>query len=308
MRRMVWPSNSTRITRRTSLLALSALATPAWSEPLTVRYPNNITVADPQRNYVADVLRLALQHAGLHFELSAEAIEMSQLRTFMEIARGGSSLDLMWTMTNQQRESSAMIPIRIPIDKGLLGWRLLLVRKSDVDRWRHVASIEDLKGMELVQGHDWPDTEILKANGLHVGTSSDYNSLFRMLLRGRVDAFPRSVLEIGDELKLHTGEDMAVAPDLMLYYPAPFYFFVSPSRPELAEHIRHGMESCIADGSLNRLFNRYYHHLWPEFQLDGRRILRLDNPLLPPLTPLQRKELWLLPNEPGPRAGVNPAA
>ncbi|MBV8123936.1 MAG: transporter substrate-binding domain-containing protein [Pelomonas sp.] len=302
---MVLPSDTAQFTRRALILALSSLAMPARSEPLTVNYPSNSFVHDPQLEYVTDLLRLALRYSGKNFQVKPQPVEMAQQRTFMEIARGETSLDLMWTMTNPQRETSAMIPVRIPVDRGLLGWRLLLIRQADADRWRHVASIADMQSLVLGQGHDWPDTEILRANGLRVGTSSDYNSLFRMLLRGRIDGFPRSILEIGAELKAHADDGLMVAPDLLLYYPAPSYFFVSPKRPELAEQIRQGLESSIADGSMQKLFKRYFGHLWAEFQLDERRVLRLKNPDLSPLTPLQRPELWLQPNESGARKGVS---
>ncbi|MDP1340920.1 hypothetical protein, partial [Klebsiella variicola] len=77
-----------------------------------------------------------------------------------------------------QRETSGLLTVRIPIDRGLMGWRLLLVRRSELAQWDQVRHLDDLRRRIAGQGHDWPDTAILRANGLQVGTSSVYEALF----------------------------------------------------------------------------------------------------------------------------------
>jgi len=180
-----------------------------------------------------------------------------------------------------------------------MGWRLLLVRRSELAQWQRVRGLDELRQRLAGQGHDWPDTTILRANGLQVGTSSGYDALFRMLAAGRVDYFPRSILEIDAEMAGDRHPALAIAPRLMLYYPAAAYLFVSPTRPDLAEALRIGLEAAVADGSFQRLHREFYGAVLKAHPVSPGQVLRLSNPLLPAETPLQRRELWLQPGETG---------
>ena len=276
------------------LLAARALqAKPGES----VRLPRHISMLDPQLAYVQRLVELALKRASSKLAVRTVDLDMAQGRTLIELASGRSPIDLMWTMTDRQRESSGLLPVRIPIDRGLLGWRLLLVRRSELAQWQRVRSLKDLSGRLAGQGHDWPDTTILRANGLQVGTSSVYEALFRMLAAGRIDYFPRSVLEIDAEMAGGRYPGLAIAPDLMLRYPAAAYLFVSPNRPELATMLTAGLEAAVADGSFQRLHRQQFGALVKAHPVTPARVLQLANPLLPAETPLQRHELWLQPGE-----------
>jgi hypothetical protein len=94
------------------------------------------------------------------------------------------------------KAEAALLPIRIPIDKGLLGWRIFLVNRAKADQFAAVKTLDGLRPYQAGQGHDWPDTDILRANGLKVQGSANYDGLFKTLQAGRIDYFPRSVVEI----------------------------------------------------------------------------------------------------------------
>jgi hypothetical protein len=287
--------------RRRPLLALPLLlaGAPLRAQPgEPVRLPRHVSMPDPQLAYVRRVVELALNRAGSRLEIRSVDLDMTQGRTLIELATGHAPIDLMWTMTDRQRESGGLLPVRIPIDRGLLGWRLLLVRRAELAHWARVRSLKDLRGLLAGQGHDWPDTTILRANGLQVGTSSGYDALFRMLAAGRIDYFPRSILEIDAEMAGGRFPELAIAPELMLHYPAAAYLFVSPSRPELAAELKTGLEAAVADGSFQRLHREQYGAVLKAHPITPGRVLRLSNPLLPPETPTQRRELWLQPGEP----------
>ena len=254
-------------------------------------YPLHQAVHDPQLDYVLAVLRLAVAKCGKPYELEQSSQVMVQARALAELAEPHGPIDIVWTMTDLEREK-ALLPVRIPIDKGLIGWRLALVRQADAERWREVRSTASLGAFVAAQMHDWPDTAILRANGLQVSTTSNYEALFQQLAVGRVDYVPRSVIEIGEELARHPYLGLEIEPRLVIRYPAAFYFFVSPRRPELAEDLTRGLEAAIADGSFDLLFNRHFGDLANRLHLRERTLVELRNPLLPPLTPLARKALW----------------
>ncbi|MBI3349986.1 MAG: hypothetical protein HY020_22595 [Burkholderiales bacterium] len=279
-------------------LMLGTLAAPvARAASVRVWLPRHMSAADPQLPYVHRLVVLGLERAGASADVELVNLEMYQGRSLVELARGSSPIDLMWTMTDRERESSGLLPVRIPIDRGLIGWRVLLVRRNDLPRWARLHSLNELRQRVAGQGHDWPDTAILRANGLRVSTSSGYEALFRMLVSGRFDYFPRAVLEVDAELANNRHPELAVVPDLMLHYPAAAYLFVSPRRPELAELLRVGLEMAVAEGALQQLHQAYFGAQMRAHAVSRDRVLRLSNPLLPPDTPLQRRELWLQPGE-----------
>lgn len=159
-----------------------------------------------------------------------------------------------------------------------------------------LGAIHDRQALQRLragQGHDWPDSQILAHNGLPVITSASYPSLFRMLEAGRFEYFPRSLLEIWDEAAQPQNARLEVDRHLLLVYPTASYFFVSPGNTRLADELQRGLEQALADGSFDRLFYAHYGDALQRARLSERQLIELDNPLLPPDTPLQRAELWL---------------
>lgn len=283
--------------RRCLLLSLIACAHGATAADAVIGYPSyaETDVQDPIHQYHLSVLRLALERSGGHYRLQMVRKPVGQGRAIRELSGGSSDLDLLWTMTSEEREQQ-LLPVRIPIDRGLMGWRLLLIRRGDAERFAAIRSLEALKDLTAGQLHDWPDTGILRANGLSVGTTSVYGSLFTMLSRGRVDYFPRSVMEIQDEMQqFGSALDLMIAPGLMLRYPAANYFFVHRHNTQLAADLQRGLERLLDDGTLHSLFMSHFRTRLKPLRLAERRELLLRNPLLPAPTPLQRTELWADP-------------
>lgn len=260
---------------------------PAQATTLEVRYPQQ----ESAEAYPVKVLELALKKSGVPFNAAPMKAQMPQGRALLELAKGGE-LNVVWSITSKQRERD-LLPIRIPIDKGLYGWRLLLVNRSDVLKFSDIRTLKDLKAFKAGQGHDWPDTSILRANELSVEVSPQYDALFRMLKARRFDYFPRSVLEIWGEAEQHADAGLVIEPKLLLHYPTAFYFFVSQSKPELAATLERGLNTAIKDGSFEKLFQQTYGMLIQRANLAGRTQLLLENPLLPSKMPLSRKELWM---------------
>ncbi len=266
----------------------------AWSQAAVaqtvVRYPRSLTGDDGRDNYPVLLLKLALSKAGPGYTVIGTPLSMLQNRVLAEIARPGGDIDIVASMTNRERESQ-LLAIRIPVDKGLIGWRLALVRADHAQLFRDVHNKDELMRFQAGQGHDWPDTDILRAAGLPVRAISSYDSLFGMLSAGRIDYFPRSIMEVGREAAAHP--DLATDSYVAIHYPAAQYFFVNRANTQLAEAVRRGLEAAIADGSFDQLFNEHYGAAVRAARLDQRRVIELDNPALPPETPLGRRELWL---------------
>ena len=107
-----------------------------------------------------------------------------------------------------------------------------------------IKSLQDLHALTAGQGHDWPDTEILRANNLKVNTTSSYHNLFPMMSAGRFNYFPRSILEIWDEVAMPGSQDAVVDESLLIYYPVAVYFFVNKNDKALAQVLEKGPKPC----------------------------------------------------------------
>lgn len=219
---------------------------------------------------------------------------MVQGRAIQELQRPQSQIDVMWTMTSVEREK-LLLPVRIPLYKGLIGWRVALLHPDRSELLAKVDSVAALAKFSAGQEHDWPDTAILQRAGVPVVTTPDYEPLFSMLLQRRFDYFPRSVIEVSNEVRTHADLGLVIDRHILLRYPAAFYFFVRPQRPQLAHMLSRGLEKAIRDGSFDALFQQHNGITLKALALDKRRIIDLPNPLLPPTVPLQRKSLWYRP-------------
>ena len=252
-----------------------------------------------QRNvYFIDLLRFVLEKTkdtDGPFRLDVCKSKMQQKRAIRCLSQG-ILLDIVWTMTSKAREAK-ILPIRIPLLKGLMGYRFLIIRAEDMKKFHAVNTLEDLKAFKAGQGHDWPDTEILRANGIKVIGSPSYDGLFAMLKRKRFDYLPRCVNEPWDELKVKKNQDLAVEPILLIRYTAPSYFFVNPQNTLLANRLEKGFRLAIQDGSFENFFRNHQINkgIFQLLKSGNRKIISLKNPLLPPETPLDQKALWYAP-------------
>jgi len=240
--------------------------------------------------YFVKILKLALEHSGR--KLTLEAVDLPQLkesRTRLYLSAG--RYNVHWLVTNRELEEE-FIPIRIPLYKGLIGWRVFFVREGSADLINRNLSLESLKGLRTAQGHDWPDFQILQANGFKTYKSASWEGLFEMLKRGRIDYLPRSAVEIADEAEAMTALNITIEDDLILRYPLAYYFFVNKSYPDLAKAIQVGLEKLIANGIFEQEFNQRFAKKLTDLHLHSRRIIDIENPYIRNDLLPTNKSLW----------------
>jgi len=265
-------------------------------EPPTVEVPHQGAQSSLIYRYSLELLDAALKAGGWRGELREHAHaageELHQGVWAREMALGTPGFDVCWFMTNADRERR-LHAVRVPMYRGLFGWRLLLVAKGQQARFAGLRGAQDWRQVGLVQGQDWPDTDILRANGLRVSTPARFDTMLDWLRQGRVDAFPRAVVEAFVEAEAHPGVE--VESQWALHYPAALYFFVNRRRPLLLAALRQGMEFLVVSGRLQQMFDARFAPLLARAELGRRRVLRLRNPMLPAGTPVDRSALWWAP-------------
>ena len=293
------------LARLLPLLALLLMAPAVATTPLVVRYlqqPEDASRFSYQYQLIEQLMARTATEFG-PYQLAPYTSTMESRRLNKEAIRG-ERINLMWSDAGHADLDSQMIRIPFPLLKGLLGYRIFLIRKQDQPRFSAIRTLDDLKKLRLGQGANWGDIKIYRHNGFEVIMGATYEGLFRMLLNGRFDYFPRGVNEAPLEYAaLHSRlPDLHIEQTLLLVYRYPVFFYVSRNSPELARRLQSGLAQMQADGSFDRFFFNYYRPVLEQAKLPGRRIFYLDNPFLPTDTPRERPELWLDPLKPLPPA------
>ena len=237
----------------------------------------------PIYEYRWKLLELALEHtkAGqTPLRLQPYTEDVTQNRSVSLLQSG--AIDVLALGTDADRETK-MLPVRIDILKGIVGYRVFLIRAGDQPR---IASMDDATlRRQLIFGlnSQWADLPIMRANGLSVETASGYDNLFSMLAAGRFDAFPRGINEASRELaEFHDRyPQLALEQSKALYFPYPVYFWVRKDDVALAHRIAIGLQRALADGSFRRLFESYHAAEIGAMRHNRRHVLYLPNPLLP---------------------------
>lgn len=274
-----------------SVLALAASSLVAFSVHAQTVIKINEAV-DGNGRYAMLMVNLALSKIETKYTVKVESNTVTQARNIDDVAGGQS--DLLWAATNQEMEDK-LLPIRIPLYKGLLGHRIFIINPASQARFDQVKTFDDLKQFTFGQGTTWADSDILTNNGLKVVRANKYQSLFYMVDGGRFDAFPRGVQEPWQELETNSTLPLAVEKRIMLVYRMPFYLFTGKQNAKLAADLELGLNRAIADGSFDRIFynDPMVKAVLEKANLEERLVFNLNNPTLPKETPLDRAELWL---------------
>ncbi len=286
---------------RTALLVAACLCAAGARAQTEVVYPLDGNGKYQHYAYEWAVLRTALQKTESRYgryAMRQNSMPMSPERATQELLAADGQINILVRATDSTLEQQ-FLPVRLPVDRGLLGNRIFLVRAADLPRFAAVRTLSDLRRLRAGLGYDWADLRVLEAAGIPTVTSHTYEGLFSMLDAGRYDFFSRALDEAVREYdERHAANpQLVIEPTLLLRYPLPRYFFLrrDDAGRKLAARIEAGMEIMIKDGSLDALFQQYKRKLLERTGASQRRVLTIPNPDLSPQTPLARKELWYDP-------------
>jgi uncharacterized protein YlzI (FlbEa/FlbD family) len=281
------------------LIAFSVFQVQAQTKT-TVYYMPPTEEIELIKNYNLALLRLGLEKTvSTHgeFELIVEQNTSFTQRDALRFLKEKKELYVVPTMTDDIRER-IFIPVRIPLYKGLFGIRMMITNKSDMQKLQLIGDETQLKSELLTQGSEWPDTQILKANGFKVLELNDKNEMLDAVVNKRAIAYPRSIAEIWEEVAANSTKPLSIFSSMYLYYPTAIYFFVqrTPAGKSLSERLEAGLNIAIADGSFDKVFNKYMGGLIEKADLKNKKMVRLTNPILPAQTPISDKKYWFISN------------
>ena len=100
--------------------------------------------ADAKYEYRTKLLELALkktEQSDGEFKLVPTKTDATQKRGLTFLEEG--TIDVVSVPTTKERETT-FLPVRIPILKGILGYRVFLIQKSAQSRFNEVKTLEQL--------------------------------------------------------------------------------------------------------------------------------------------------------------------
>lgn len=281
---------------RRRLLVLSALPVLALAGPLaqartsgTAEYRYRDTGRVSRRdNYQARLLALALDKTVARhgpYRLVRVRESFSPRRLDHEINEG-RRINVFAAPLRAAGPGLAAVPhlaVPVPILDGLLGYRSLVIRRGDADRFARIATLGQLQHLRAGQGHDWLDARILRHNGFRVDDSGNLGNLLPMLDNGRFDYLPISIIEVDSLLERHPelAGRLMVAPGLAISYPLPSVFYVSSKFPDMAARLEQGLLMARQDGSFERLLQSSFRRELRQMADRHARHFRIANPFMP---------------------------
>lgn len=258
------------------LLFLIFQVCPALANADRLYYPRPEADFDERTGYPLTLLRLAFErHPDLtNIHLTPTDVKMPRGRALMLLEQG-VAVDIFWAIASQERMQK-LHPVKFPLYKGMFGYRLLLIRKTELTDFAVIRDADVLRRKVAGLAYDWPDFRILQNNEYIVQGASTYAGLFQLLAKKRVDYLPRSLFEIDAEQQYFASQGLVIEPNLALQYPVSFYYFVNKSKADLAGKIHESLLTLQSEGKTDLLFEAIYADLINQSNLPERTIFQLS--------------------------------
>lgn len=219
---------------------------------------------------------------------------MTTGREVMHVKNG--LLDVLWSSGHEIR---GLTPVRVPIFKGILGYRLFVIRQGEQAKFDNVYTIEDLKKLKAGLGKGWGDTLLLQKAGIPMVTTTRARFLWPMLDNKRYDYLPLAVHEPWEDLALRPELNLTTEQNILIRYDSAMYFYVNSKNTQLAAVISNGMKKAIADGSYDKLLyeSEMIQSAIKYANIENRRVIEIPNPEFHEKTPKENLKYWIKPDE-----------
>ncbi|WP_374764915.1 hypothetical protein [Yunchengibacter salinarum] len=252
--------------------------------------------ASVSKSYEFQALWTAVRHAPGAHELDIVKVDEPQATTMDRLAAGDAPFNVFIAGFSAEREAR-FAQVDFPISRGLLGYRLLIIPPDRQSLFNGIDSLEALQRQaRIASGTGWPDTRILKANGIKV-EEGDYMALWDRVRAGAADGYGRGANEVMPEINGGPGDGLALEESLTIVYRLPQFAYMAKQDQELADLLMQGFEGAFSQGTLEARFYRHDRNAKALDLLKGRRVIRLTNPALTDRVKAIPDMYWVSPTE-----------
>lgn len=264
------------------------------SEAIKVNAP--LSATDTRYQYPNDLLQKIIDvttddFGPAHIEVSYR--KEARQRALSSLIKG-ADLHIMAEAPKPSWDQQ-LLSVKIPIRKGLQGYRAFLIHTDSQAALQRVQTLDDLIALPTGSGAQWSTLIALQHAGFQVVTSNSYDGLFKMLASKRFITFARGINEAYQELELKKVQhlNLMVDPSLLLYIPLATYFYVTPTQPVLQKRIETGLLRLIASGEFDHHFFKSHCPDLLQAALSTRKLIRIDNPNISRDQLSKEPEHWL---------------
>ncbi len=259
---------------------LSFLATYAQATDVVKYIANNVGISE---DYYLDVIETALKitepkYGAYKVEVSYEQLSSERKQELLVLGER-LNIDRIVGFHKTHGPRNTLLHINVPLLRGFMGYRILLIRRDSQARFDAVKNIDDLRKIPLGFGKGW-EGYIYRKNGFNLTEPISFDSLLKMLAGNRYDFIPLSAIEIEDKYEIdHQPIDRLVPEQhLLIHTQMPNYFYVSPQAPVLAARLNLGLKTMQADGTLTKIFEKHFASRLKRLHLKERQIIEIPNP------------------------------
>jgi hypothetical protein len=195
-----------------------------------------------------------------------------------------SGCDVIVTVAgNVKFRTKQKIVINQPLAKGLLGYRLLIVRNESLPMLQNLRESKELQALSVGVPATWADAELFRQNHFNVVEKGTLDDIFIRLRDKEFDFVALGANEIEEVFARHVEafDDMSIETSMMIYYPFPLVFYVNPNNPALALRLETGLLTIMQNGQYETLFRKHHGDVVGRLNLKKRKIFSLQNALLP---------------------------
>lgn len=272
----------------TLLMPVSVMAiaeSKAALEPVTISMWNGNKTLSRQA-YEREILAAALTATGAAYgswELREDKTDYPAADDEASVFRA-KGFDIFGTVAGNQklaREQKILVPL--PLMKGLLGYRILIIRAADKEKFSRISTAKALQSLRLGIPATWADAELFRQNGYKVEEKGSFDELFTRLENNEFDYVSFGANEVTGVFTQRAAQSgkLVIDSSLLVYYPFPLVFYVNPANQALAARVTKGLQIISGNGELDKIFQRYFSAELNLLKLSERTKITLENPLLP---------------------------
>ena len=246
------------------------------AKELEIRFP---VIADQSgtSDFYYDLLKTSLEDEGHSPKITKLELPQMRIKQYLE----DGDIDLFWLVESKERNEK-YLPIEVGLTQGLIGKRILLIRKGTQQDFKNVKSIEDFRSLKKVGafGKNWFDVKVWKHNNLsYKEQDGNWKVIYSKLGAGRdFDYFSRGLNEIVAESK--TNNNLEIEKNLALIYDRDFRFYMPKTKRSSALFpiISASLKKAQRQGTIDKLVKRHWAKDFESLNYDNRTKIHLATP------------------------------
>jgi len=132
-----------------------------------------------QHHFYHELLTTAIKEIGHTPILEVHNLPQLRIKRYLD----SGTISIYWMLETAER-NQRYLPIKVDLTNGLIGNRILLIKRGDQTVYDDVKNLEDFRGLGLVAGMGlgWFDAKVWHTNDLNYKEhEGNWASIFKML-------------------------------------------------------------------------------------------------------------------------------